>query len=136
MMTFLTRYYRLIFGIVLVLGGCATPVTASQTASGKPEVINSGTGLSPDEVAMVLGTMIVANKQCGLEGNEFPLNVAVAKLGRDLVDFEPDSRYAPLVDVKMRKALELVSAWGKPRACKAMQEVLFKFLPDIYKKSR
>lgn len=51
--------------------------------------------LAPDEVAMVLGTMIVVNKQCGLKGNEFPLNVAVAKLGQDLVDFMSDNRYAP-----------------------------------------
>ena len=86
----------------------------------------------PDEVAMVVGTMIVANDQCGLKGNDYPFNVAVAKLGQDFVDFQPDNRYAPLVKVKVKKAYEFISGYGKLRACEGMREVLMKFLPDIY----
>ena len=92
--------------------------------------------LSPDEVAMVVGTMIVANEQCGLTGNEFPVNVAIAKLGQDVVDFMPNNRFAPLVEVKVKKAREFISGMGKPSACKGMRGVLLTFLPDIYGEGR
>lgn len=87
---------------------------------------------SPDDVAMVLGTMVIAEQRCGQKPGGFPLNLAVAKLGQDLVDFMPDNRYAPLVQVKMMKADEFISGMGKPRACKAMREVLLKFIPNVY----
>jgi hypothetical protein len=89
--------------------------------------------LSPDEVAMVLGTMIVANNKCGLKGNNFPLNIAVAKLGQDVIEFRLGGYYEALVEVKMKKADQYIAATGKPRACDAMHDVLIKFLPDIYK---
>ena len=72
------------------------------------------------QVAMVLGTMMVASDQCGLRTNGFPLSLAVAKLGQDLADFMPDNRYAPLVDVKAKKAREYISGNGKPRACEGI----------------
>ena len=87
---------------------------------------------SPDDVAMVLGTMVIAEQRCGQKPGGFPLNLAVAKLGQELVDFMPDNRYAPLVQVKMMKADEFISGMGKPRACKAMREVLLKFIPNVY----
>src|SRR5262245_30043949 len=80
--------------------------------------------LSPDEVAMVLATMTVGNKRCAFHPNGMPLNVAVAKLGQDLVDFMPDGRYAPLVEVKMQKAREWIDAQDKATACKGMRWVL------------
>jgi hypothetical protein len=89
--------------------------------------------LSPDEVAMVLGTMIVASSQCGLKANNFPLNIAVAKLGQDVIEFRPDGYYEALVDAKMKKANQYIAWKGKPRACEAMHDVLVKYLPDIYR---
>ena len=87
--------------------------------------------LTPDEVAMVVGTVVVSQQVCGPITSKFPLNVAVAKLGQDLVDFQPDGRYAPLVSVKMKKAFEFVSTQGKAAACDAFRFVMKKFLPDI-----
>jgi hypothetical protein len=79
--------------------------------------------------------VIVANERCGFKANDSPLNVAVAKLGQDLADFMPESRYAPVVEVKMKKAIEYITARGRPGACEGMEEVLLKFLPDIYDKA-
>jgi len=81
---------------------------------------------------MVLGTLVIANDQCKLKPNNYPLNLAVAKLGQDLVDFRPDNRYAPLLEVKANKAREYIAGMGLRRACDGMQEVLLKFLPDVY----
>ena len=88
--------------------------------------------LTPDEVAMVVATLVVQQKNCGLKSNDFPLNVAVAKLGQDLVDFLPDNRYSPLVDVKLKKANEFIQGAGLRPACDGMEEILKKFLPDIF----
>jgi hypothetical protein len=85
-----------------------TRAPAPATAKSAASVAKSST-LSYDEVAMVLGTLLVGEQQCGLKGSSFPLNVAVAKLGQDLVDFVPGNRYAPLVEVKAMKAREFHS---------------------------
>jgi hypothetical protein len=89
--------------------------------------------LTPDEVAMVLSTMIVGNQRCAFHPKDIPLKVPVAKLGQDLVDFLPGGRYSPLVEVKMQKAHEWIDAQDKATACKGMRETLVRFLPDIYK---
>jgi hypothetical protein len=81
---------------------------------------------------MVVATSIVAIQQCSLKSKDFPLNLAVAKLGQDLVDFMPDGRYAPLVEVKRAKAIEWILA-DKTNGCEGIHEVLLKYLPDIYK---
>ena len=95
----------------------------------KPDIRRN---LSPDEVAMVVGTVVVQGQKCPRKPNDYPLNVAVAKLGQDLVDFEPGSRYAPLVEVKMKKAYEFIAGLGLEHACKGMEETLHTFLPDVY----
>jgi hypothetical protein len=88
--------------------------------------------LTPDEVAVIVGTVIVQQQQCTIKSSGFPLNVAVAKLGQDLVDFMPGNRYAPLVEVKKKKAVEFVGMAGKKTACAGFEGVLVKFLPDVY----
>jgi hypothetical protein len=88
--------------------------------------------LTPDEVAMITATSIVGETQCGIKGNAYPMNLAVAKLGQDLVDFQPDGRYAPLVQVKVKKGLEWINGLGKEKGCEGIRQTLIKFLPDIY----
>ena len=82
---------------------------------------------------MILATVVTATKDCHAKSTSYPLNLAVAKLGQDLADFLPDGRYAPLVDVKMKKATEWIAAEGRPKACAGMVEVLRKYLPDVYR---
>jgi hypothetical protein len=86
--------------------------------------------LSPDEVAMLLSTLVVAQKSCDLRTSNYPLNLAVAKLGQDLVDFTPDGRYAQLVEVKLNKAIEWLAVQGKSQACLGFKQTLTRFLPD------
>ena len=88
--------------------------------------------MTPDEVAMIVATVLVGGTQCGLKGNDYPLNLAVAKLGQDLVDFKPDGRYAPLVQVKVNKGVEFVRGMGKDKGCEGIRDTLIKFLPDIF----
>lgn len=88
--------------------------------------------LTPDEAAMVLGTLIVARDRCSVTPANKPLNVEIAKLGQDLNDFLPNARYAPLVEVKVKKANEFIAAQGKGTACQGMVEVLKRFLPALY----
>jgi hypothetical protein len=87
--------------------------------------------LTPDEVAMVVATSIVGETRCGIKGNNHPMNLAVAKLGQDLVDFKSDGRYAPLVKVKLQKGMEWVNTLGK-EGCEGIRGALVQFLPDIY----
>jgi hypothetical protein len=82
---------------------------------------------------MVVATLMVSDKSCDRKSNGFPLNIAVAKLGQDLVDFFPEGFYAPLVEVKVKKAYEWVGAMDKTKACQGMEEILLRFLPDLYK---
>jgi hypothetical protein len=105
-------------------------VTALATATTAPA--QAAKSLSPDEVAMVAATVFVGGKECGIKGNGYPLPLAIAKLGQDLVDFYPDGRYAPLVEVKIKKGLEFINGMGKAKGCEGIQETLIKFLPDIY----
>jgi hypothetical protein len=88
--------------------------------------------LTPDEVAMVLGTLVVQQQFCPLKTNDFPLNIAVAALGQDLVDFMPGNRYEPLVEVKRKKAVEYMQI-GKDKACPGMEEILLKNLPNVFR---
>ncbi|MEA1833434.1 hypothetical protein U8607_15220 [Methylobacterium durans] len=87
--------------------------------------------LTPDETAMVLATLVVATKTCAAKTTNRPLNVAVAKLGQDLVDFGPNERYSPLVEVKMKKAFEFIQMHGKQTACNGMIGTVRRFLPGI-----
>ena len=80
---------------------------------------------------MVLGTLLVSEKECGVKTNNNSLNVAIARLGQDLVDFDPDSRYGPLVRVKMKKAYEFITRKGRNYACHGMQDVLHRYLSDV-----
>ena len=89
-----------------------------------------GANLTPDEVAMVVGTLFVATTRCTLKTTSAPLNVAVAKLGQDLVDFLPDGRYDPLFRVKVKKANEWMDA-RRRAACDDFRQTLKRFLPDI-----
>jgi hypothetical protein len=90
--------------------------------------------LPPDWVAMVLATVAAHQSDCAppLPESDYPLNLAVAKLGQDLVDFMPDGRYAPLVSVKLAKAREWERTQGVSAACSGMAETLKRFLPDIF----
>jgi len=103
-----------------------TPLAAT-TAPAQP--VKS---LSPDEVAMIAATVIVGGKECRIKGNDYPLNLAIAKLGQDAVDFKPDGRYAPLVEVKVKKGIEFVNGMGKAKGCEGIRQTLINFLPDIY----
>ena len=87
---------------------------------------------TPDEVGRILATNAVAVKECSIKISNNALNLAVAKLGQDLVDFLPAGRYAPLVNLKLKKVSEWVSAEGKTKACSGMVEMLKKYLPDVY----
>ena len=58
---------------------------------------------------MVVATVLVGDNNCGIKGNDYPFNLAIAKLGQDLVDFQPDGRYAPLVQVKVKKGFDTAS---------------------------
>ena len=81
---------------------------------------------------MVLATLVVAGKTCAVKPNDFPLNVAIAKLGQDLMDFLPDAGYSALVEVKTKKAFEFVEAQGQMAPAKVLQEILNQFLPDVF----
>jgi hypothetical protein len=84
---------------------------------------------------MIAGTILVAHLECNFDGNNnYPLNLAFAKLGQDIVDFKPDGRYAPLVDVKTKKGVEWVRGMGIQKGCDGIRQTLIKFLPDIYAK--
>lgn len=85
--------------------------------------------LTPDEAAMVVGTLVVATSECGVRATDQNLNVAVARHGQDLVDFQPGNRYAPLVQVKMKKAYEFIRMYGKDTACNGMIGTVNQFLP-------
>ena len=86
---------------------------------------------SPDEVAMVLGTLLVSQRECNVQIiSDTALQIDIAKLGQDLNDFMIDGRYAPLVKVKIKKAFEFIAALGKPRACSAMKDVLKRYIKD------
>jgi hypothetical protein len=86
---------------------------------------------SPDEVAMVLGTLLVAQRECNVRIiSDTALQIEIAKLGQDLNDFMIDGRYAQVVRVKINKAFEFVAAMGKARACNAMKDVLKRYLKD------
>lgn len=108
-------------------------IVAATTATTSPAFSQQIAQLSPDEVAMVVGTFIVQSQNCDLKPKmDFPMNVAVANLGQDVVDYLPDARYAPLVQVKSNKAKEYMAGMGKTQACAAMEEILRKYLPDLY----
>ena len=68
---------------------------------------------SPDEVAMVLGTLLVAQRECNVRIiSDTALQIEIAKLGQDLNDFMIDGRYAQVVRVKINKAFEFVATMG------------------------
>ena len=101
-----------------------------------PSSITKTPSLTPDETAMVLGTLSVSVKECGVKTTNAPLNVAIAQLGQDVVDFDPENRYAALVNVKIKKANEFIISKGKTYACKAMREVLRRYIPDVLSSAR
>ena len=59
------------------------------------------------------------DKTCPLEPNDFPLNIAVAKLGQGLVDFMPGGYYAPLVKVKTKKLRNSLQRCARPADARA-----------------
>jgi hypothetical protein len=135
--TFYKEIKMKLSALIAAIAVCAALATASY-AQPHSDTLEQA---PPDFVAGVLGKLVVAAKKCGLQTNDFPLKRAVAKLGWILDDFEPEGRYADLVERALYQALDRVglslSAWstrsavGQPQACAAIRSEVTQSLPDI-----
>ena len=65
---------------------------ANLTSLGTNRVFDSEAHVMSDDIAMLLATLVVAQSSCQLKTASAPLNVAVARHGFDLVDFQPDGQ--------------------------------------------
>jgi hypothetical protein len=114
---------------------CLTVMRAPAEATGDEKLFPAqASSISADEMAMILATLIIAQGSCGLETTDVPLNVAVRGYGFNVVDFLPDGRYAPVVELKARKAREFIQGTGKQFGCQGLIETVQRFLPEIVRK--
>jgi hypothetical protein len=88
--------------------------------------------ISADDMAMLLATLVAAQLSCGLKLKDYPpLNVVVARYGFNYPDFLPGSLYAPVVEVKMKKAKEFIDAMGRSSGCQAIIDTVRRFFPEL-----
>jgi hypothetical protein len=87
--------------------------------------------LTSDDMAMLVATLVVAGDSCRLKTTDAPLNLAVARYGFDIVDFKPDGLYAPVVEVKIRKAKDFIQSLGPANGCSGLTETIRKFFQEL-----
>jgi len=129
----LTRSTAGLLSVLAIL--CLTVMRAPAEATRDEKLLPAqASSISADEMAMLLATLIIAESSCGLETTDVPLNVAVRRYGFNVVDFLPDGRYAPVVELKARKAREFIQGTGRQFGCQGLIETVQRFLPEIVRK--
>jgi len=108
---------------VILLVSCfgSWPVAAQQS------------NLSPDDMAIILGTFVTQTRLCPVKpANDYPIGLKVSQLGHNLADYLPGGQYDKLMEVRIDKAVEFVKLHGLKYACEGYTEYLLKYLPDLY----
>lgn len=88
-------------------------------------------GKTPDEMATLLSSLIVAGQKCGLKTNDVPIGRVVAKYGLELRAFLPGGKYELIVEEKVKKAEEFLVALGSEKGCEGVTGTVRKFLPEV-----
>jgi hypothetical protein len=88
-------------------------------------------GDTPDEMATILASLMIAQHVCGLKTNDTPLNSLVTKHGFQLKAFMPDGTHASLVETKMRGAQEFLKQYGREKGCEGITDTVREFLPEV-----